>query len=195
MELSTLSGREGESKRSCLGTTGYLRDGQIVVLAIELLLYLAKVWIRHRRKAGSVVVVQSLSCVQLFVTPCQAPLSSTITQGLLKFMSIESVILSNHLISAAFFFCLQSFPASGSFPVSQLFASGGQRIGASASASVLPVNVQGWFPLGLTGLIALLSTGPLRVFSSTTVRKHQFFSAQLSSWSNSHVHKWLLEEP
>ena len=72
-----------------MGTTGYLRDSQIVVLAIELLLYLAKVWIRQRRKAGSVVVVvQSLSCVQLSVTPCQAPFSSTITQGLLKFMSI-----------------------------------------------------------------------------------------------------------
>ena len=74
--------------------------------------------------------------------------------------------------------CLQSFPASGSFPVSQFFASGGQSIGASASAPVLPMNIQGWFPLGLTGLISLLSKGLSRVFSSTTVQRHQFFGTQ-----------------
>ena len=89
---------------------------------------------------------------------------------------------------------LQSFPTSGSLPVSQLFASGGQSIGASASASVLPMNIQGWFPLGLTGLISLQSEGLSRVFFSTTVQKHQFFSAQPSLWSNSHVHTWLLEK-
>ena len=76
--------------------------------------------------------------------------------------------------------CLQSFPASGSFPVSQFFASGSQSIGVSASASVLPMNIQDWFPLGLTGLISLQSKGLLRVFSNTTVQKHQFFCAQLS---------------
>ena len=76
--------------------------------------------------------------------------------------------------------CPLSLSASGSFPMSQLFKSGGQSIGASASASVLPVNIQGWFPLGLTGLISLLSKGLSRVFSNTTVQKHQFFSAQLS---------------
>ena len=81
--------------------------------------------------------------------------------------------------------CLQSFPASGSFPMSQVFASGGQSIGASASASVLPMTIQDWFPLGLTGLITLLSKGLSRVFSSTTVWKHQLFSAQPSLWSNS----------
>ena len=80
--------------------------------------------------------------------------------------------------------CLQSFPASGSFPVSQLFTPGGQSIGASASASVLPVNIQSWFPLGLTGLISLLSKGLSRVFSSTTIQKHQFFGTQPSLWSN-----------
>ena len=84
--------------------------------------------------------------------------------------------------------CLQSFPASGSFPVTQFFASGGQSIGASASASVLPVNIQDWFPLGLTGLISLQSKGLSRVFSNTTVQKHQFFSSQLSSQSISHIH-------
>ena len=81
---------------------------------------------------------------------------------------------------------LQSSPASGSFPVSQFFASGGQSIGASASASVLPINIQDCFPLGLTGLISLQSKGLSRVFSNTTVQKHQFFGAQLSLWSNSH---------
>ena len=93
--------------------------------------------------------------------------------------------------------CLQSFPASGSFPVSQFFASGGQSIGASASASesVLPMNIQDWFPLGLTGLISFQSKGLSRVFSNTTVQKHQFLSAQLSLWSNSHIHSWLMEKP
>ena len=80
------------------------------------------------------------------------------------------------------FSCLQSFPASGSFPIRQLFASGGQSIGASASASVLPVNVQGWFPLGVTGLTPLQSKCVSRVFSNTTVQKHQFFGAQPSLW-------------
>ena len=80
--------------------------------------------------------------------------------------------------------CLQSFPASGSFPMSQFFTSGGQSIGVSASASVLPMNIQDWSPLGWTGLISLQSKGLSRVFSNTTVQKHQFFSAQLSLWSN-----------
>ena len=86
------------------------------------------------------------------------------------------------------------FPASGSFPMSWLFASGGQSIRASASASVLPVCIQGWFPLGLTGLISLLSKRLSRVLSSTTIRKHQFFSAQPSLWFNSHICTWLLKK-
>ena len=96
--------------------------------------------------------------------------------------------------SVTFFFCPQSFPASGSFPMSWLFALGGQQIGASASTSVFPVSSQGWFPLRLTGFISLLSKGLSRVFSSTTVQKHQFFSALPSLWSSSHIHTWLLEE-
>ena len=80
--------------------------------------------------------------------------------------------------------CLQSFSASGSFLMSLFFTSGGQSIGTSASASVLPMNIEGWFPLGLTGLISLQSKGLSRVFSNTTVQKHQFFDAQLSLWSN-----------
>ena len=88
---------------------------------------------------------------------------------------------------------LQSFPASGSFLMSQFFTSGGQSIGASAS--VLPVNIQDWFPLGLMGWISLQSKGLSRVLSNTTVQKHQFFSAQLSLWSDSHIQTWLLEKP
>ena len=93
------------------------------------------------------------------------------------------------------FSCPQSLPASGSFPMSQLFAWGGQSIGVSASASVLPVNTQNWSPLGWTGWISLQSKGFSRVFSNTTVQKHQFFGAQLSSQSNSHIHTWPLEKP
>ena len=92
------------------------------------------------------------------------------------------------------FSCLQSFPASGSFPKCGLFTSRSQRIGASVSASVLPMNIQGWFPLGLTSLISLLSRGLSRVFSSTTVWEHQFFGAQFSLWSNSYIRTWLLEK-
>ena len=83
---------------------------------------------------------------------------------------------------------LRSFPVSGSFPMSQFFISGGQGIAVSASASFLPMNIQDWFPLGWTGLISLHSKGLSRVFSNTTVQKHQFFGAQLSSQSNSHIH-------
>ena len=91
--------------------------------------------------------------------------------------------------------CLQSFPGSGSFQMSQLFASGGQSTGVSASTSVLPMNIQDWVLLGWTGWISLQFKGLSRVFSNTTVQKHQFFSAQLSSQSNSHIHTWPLEKP
>ena len=90
---------------------------------------------------------------------------------------------------------LQSSPASWSFPMSQCFASGGQSIGALASASILPMNIQGWFPLGLLDLISLLSKRLSRVFSGITIHKHQFFSTQPSLWSISHIHIWLLEKP
>ena len=138
--------------------------------------------------------VQSLSRVRLFATPwtaaCQASLSITNSRSPPKPMSIESVVPSNHLIP--FSSCPQSFPASGSFLMSQLFASGGQSIGVSASTSVLPMNTQDWFPLGWTGWISLQSKGLSRVFSNTTVQKHQFFWTQLSLQSNSHIHTWLL---
>ena len=91
---------------------------------------------------------------------------------------------------APFSFCPESFPALGSLPVSQLFASGSQSIGASASASLLPMNIQSWFPLGLTSLVSLQSKGLSRVFFSTIVQKHQFFGTQPSVWSNSYIHTW-----
>ena len=108
---------------------------------------------------------------------------------LLKLMSIELMMPSNYLIFCHLLSsCPQSFPTSGSFPVNQLFTSGGQSIGASTSTSVFPMNIQGLFPLGLTGLITFLSKRFSSVISSTTVWKHQFFNAQPSLWSNSHIH-------
>ena len=88
----------------------------------------------------------------------------------------------------------QSFPASRSFPMSQFFASGGQSIGTSDSGSVLPMNIRGWFPLGLTGLISLQSKGLSRVVPNTAGRNHQYFHAQPSLWSNSHIYRWLPEK-
>ena len=107
---------------------------------------------------------------------------------------VGDAILSSHPVFP-FSSCPQSFQASESFPMSQLFTSGGQSIGVSASTSVLPMNTQNWSPLGWTGWISLQSKGLSRVFSNTTVQKQQFFSAQLSLQSNSHIHTWLLEKP
>ena len=135
-------------------------------------------------------IVVQLSRVWLSVTPWtiahQAPLSLTISWSSLKFTLIELVMLSNHLIiGRPLLFCLLSFPASGSFPVSWLFTSGGQSIGISG-ISVLLKNIQGWFPLGWTGWISLQSKGLSRVSSSTTVQKHQFLDAQ--PFSSMHTH-------
>ena len=136
-------------------------------------------------------LVQSLG-VHFFVTPKtaahQASLSITNSRSLLKLMSIEQVMPSNHLILChPLHLPPPIFPASGSFPMSQFFPSGGQSIGASASASVLSMNIQEWFPLRSTGLI-LQFKGFSRVFSNTTAQKHHFLGAQLSLWSNSHIH-------
>ena len=144
--------------------------------------------------------VQSLIHVRLFATPWtaarQASLSITNSWNPPKPMSIESVMPSSHLILCCPLLLLpQSLPASGSFPMSQLFASSGQSIGASASTSVLPVNTQDRSSSGWTGWISLQSKGFSRVSSNTTVQKHQFFGAQLSSQSNSHIHTWPLEKP
>ena len=142
-----------------------------------------------------VVVVWSLSHVWLSVTPWtiaqQASLSFTVSWSLLKLTATEAGMLSSHLI-----LCHSSPFAFNLSPVSQLFASsGGQCIGASALASVLPMNIQGRFPLRLTGWISLLAKGLSGVFSNTTAQKHQFLGAQPSLCSNSHTHMRLLEKP
>ena len=141
-------------------------------------------------------VVKSLSCVQFFATPwtaaCQASLSFNISWSLLKLMGCHPTILSSVILFSS---CLQSFPALGSFPVSWLVTSGSQNIGASPSASVFLMNVQDWFLLGLTGLKSLLSKWLLRVFSTTKVRRHQFFGTKPFLLSNSHIHTWLVEKP
>ena len=146
-----------------------------------------------------VAVVQSLSCIRLFATPlmqharlpCPSPSPGACSNSCPLSQWCHPTISS----SVVPFSCLQSFPASGPFLMSRLFVSGGQRIGASASASVFPVNIQDWFPLGWTGLISLLFKGLSRIFSNTTVQKHQFFGARPSLWSNCHIHTWPLEKP
>ena len=143
-------------------------------------------------------VVQLLSRVWLFATPrtaaLQASQSFTISQSLPKLMSIKSAMPLNYFILCCSFLLLPSlFPSIRSFPMSWLFASGGQSIGASVSAIILPMNIQGWLILGLTGLISLQSKGLSRVFSNTTVQRAYFSGAQLSLWSNSHICTWLLE--
>ena len=152
------------------------------------------------------VLIQHQTCcsvTQLCQTLCDpmncgtpASLSFTIFWSLLKLMSIGSVMPSNHLI-----FCHLPLFMPSIFPSIRVFSSeltlriSGRSIRASALASVLPMNVQGTFPSGLTGLISLKSKGLSRVFSNTTIQKHQFFGTQLSSPSNSHIYAWLLEKP
>ena len=136
---------------------------------------------------------QSLSRVWLFTTPwtapCQASLSITNSQNLPKLMSIESLMSSNLLILWHPLLLQPSiFPSIRVFPMSQFFPSGGQSIGVSASTSVLPMNIQDWFPLVWISWISLQYNGHSRVFSNTTVQEHQFFGAQLSSQSNTHIH-------
>ena len=132
-----------------------------------------------------VAVVKSLSCVQLLWPhglqhsrpPCPS-LSPRVCSNLCPLSQWRHSTISSSVVSCSP--CLRSFPASGSFPMSRRFASGGQTIGASALESVLPMNIQDWFPLGSTGLISLQSKRPSRVFSNTSVQKHQFFNAQSS---------------
>ena len=141
-------------------------------------------------------VVSDSFCVSPWTIACQAFLSITNSWSLIKLKSIKSVMPSNHLILCHPLLLLPStFPASGSFQMSQLFASGGRSIGISASTSVLPMNTQDWFSLGWTGWISLQYKGLSRVFSNTKVQKHQFFGAQLSLWANSHIHTWPQEKP
>ena len=145
------------------------------------------------------VFVQSLSRVQLFATPwtkahqasCPSPSPGACSDSCASSQWCHSTIS----FSVIPFSHLQSFPASGSFLMSQLFSSGDQSIGASASASVLPMNIQDWLSSGWTDWISLQFKGLSRVFSNTTVQKHHFFIAQPSSQSNSHIHTWPQEKP
>ena len=144
--------------------------------------------------------VQSLSRVRLFATPWiaarQASLFITISQSSLRLMSIESMMPFSHLILGHPLLLLPPIsPALESFPMSWLFAWGGQSTGVSALASFLPKKSLGWSPSEWTAWISLQSKGLSRVFSSTTVQKHQCFGAQPSSQSNSHIHTWPLEKP
>ena len=142
---------------------------------------------------------QSLSRVRLFVTPwiaarppCPSPTPRVHPNSSPSSWWCHPAISSSVI---PFSSCSQFLPASGSLSMSQLFTWGSQSIGVSASASVLPMDTQDWFPLGWTGWISLQSKGLSRVFSNTTVQKHQFFSTQLSSQSNSHIHTWPQEKP
>ena len=123
--------------------------------------------------------------------PCSSPTPRACSNSCPSSQWCHPTILSSVI---PFSSCLQSFPASGSFPMSQFFTNCGQSIEASASASVLPKNIQGWFPSGLTDLSSLLSKLLSRVFSTTIVWKHLFFTTQPSLWSNSHTHTWLLKK-
>ena len=126
----------------------------------------------------------------------EASLSFNISRSLLKLLSIESVMSSNHLILCHPLLLLPSiFPSIRVFSNESVLCISGQSIGVSASPSLLLMDIQGWFPLGLTSLISLLSRGLSRVFSNTTVQKHQFFNTQPCLWSNSYIHMWLLEKP
>ena len=143
--------------------------------------------------------VQSLSRVRLFAThesehirpPCPSPTSGVYSNSCPSSRWCHPAISSSAI---PFSSCPHSLPASGSFPMSQLSTWGGQSIGVSASASVLPMNTQDWSPLGWTGWISLQSKGLSRVFSNTIVQKHQLFGTQPSSQSNSHIHTWPLEK-
>ena len=146
----------------------------------------------HSVQFSSVVSVSLRPCgLQHSRPPCPSPTPGAYSDSCPSCQWCHPTISSSVV---PFSSCLQSFPASGSFPMSQFFASGGQSIGVSAS-SVLPMNIQDRFSLGWTGWISLQSKGLSRVFSNTTVQKHQFFSIQFSLYSNSYIHRWLLEKP
>ena len=163
-------------------------------------MHLWTTYLWQRRQEYQFSSVQSLSHVRLFATPWiaarQASLSITNSRSSLRLMSIKSVMPSSHLILCRPLLLLPPIPPEWeSFPMSQLFPWGGQSTGVSALASFLPKKSQGWSPSEWTGWISLQSKGLSRVFSDTTVQKHQFFGTQLSSQSNSNIHTWPLEKP
>ena len=164
------------------------------------LFHLTVYWERRRREGTNLLLLFSHSVVSDFLwphglqhtrLPCPSPSPGVCSNSWPLSQWCHPTISS---IIIPFSFCLQSLPASGSFPMSQFLASGGQSIGVSASASVLPMNTQDWSPSGWTGWISLQSKRLSRIFSNTTVQKH-LVSAQLSLWSNSHIHTWPMEKP
>ena len=164
--------------------------------------YLTSLIIKEMKGKREVLEFSSVKLLsfQLFATPwttaCQASLSFTVSQGLLRLMSPESMMPSNHLILCHPLLLLPLiFPSIRVFSNESALCIRGQGAGSSASASVLSMNIQSWFPLGLTGLTSLPSKELSRIFSNTTVWKHQFLGTQPSLWSNSHIHTWLLEKP
>ena len=180
------------SRESCLPSSAV--DHGVISLSCWFKVIVEVWWLMDQH----ICCCSALTHVRCFATQWTAAsrgfLSFTISWSLLKLMFVELVIPPTISFSLApFSSCPQSFSASGSFPVSQLFTSGGQRIGASALTSVLPMKIQAWFPGGLTGLLSLLFKGLSRVFSSTTVQRHRFFSAQSFLLSNSHICAWQLE--
>ena len=161
--------------------------------------FFATVWPGKLLLKGSVQFSLSVMCDSLWPRrlqhtrlPCPSPTPGACSNSFPSSQWCHPTISSSVIPLSS---CPLSFPASGSLLMSQFFTSDGQNIGDSASASVLPMNIQDWFPLGLTSLISLQSKGPSRVFSNTTVQKHQLFGAQLSLWSNSHIQTWLLGKP
>ena len=181
--------------------TGYIRSLFIYLLmdlwVVSGYWLLQKKCYKHLRACLCISSVESLSRVQLFATPwtaaCQASLSITNSRSLHKLIYIESVMPSNHLTLCHPLFHLPSiFPSIRVFSKESVLHIRWLSIGISASASVLPINIQNRFPLGWAGWVSLQSKGLSKVFSNTTVQKHQFFGTQLSLWSNSHIHTWLL---
>ena len=159
---------------------------------------------KHMKKCSTSLINQFSSVTQSCPTLCNPMNCSTpglpIHHQLPEFTQthvhwVGDAIQPSHPLSSPFSSCPQSLPASESFPMSQFFTWGGQSTGVSALAPFLPKNTQGWSPLEWTGWISLQSKGLSRVFSNTTVQKRQFFGAQLSSQSNSHIHTWPLEKP
>ena len=164
--------------KSCLGDAGRM----LLIMAEQVFLLM-----------GGIYCLVTKSCLTLCnAVDCSTP-GFLVLHYLTEFAQSNAIQPFHPLL--LFSSCLQSFPESECFPMSWLFRSGGQSVGASSSALVLPMNRQGWFPLGWTGWISLLSKGLSRVFSSTTVQKHQFFSAQPSLLCSSHICIWLLEKP
>ena len=162
---------------------------------LELIIQRSAVWVRTGSVLFSHSVVSNSWCphgLQQARLPCPSPTPGACSNSCPLSQWCRPTISTSVI---PFSSCLQSLPVSGSFPMSQFFTSVGRRIGVSASASDLPMYIQDWFPLGWTGWISWLSKGLSRVFSNTRVQKHQFFGAQLSLYSITHIHTWLLEKP